>query len=60
MRANATRALPVHRSGVVVDGERRGKRRRRENEGTEIDAHTPADLARVRAALPPPHVTWWL
>jgi hypothetical protein len=37
-------------AGVVVDWERRGKERRQLGEGTEVNAHTPADLARVRAA----------
>jgi hypothetical protein len=37
-------------AGVVVDWEHRGKQRRQDGEGTEINAHTAADLARVRAA----------
>ena len=37
-------------AGVVVDWEHRGKHRRQDGEGTEVNAHTPADLARVRAA----------
>lgn len=36
-------------TGVVVDWENRGKDRRQLGEGTEVNAHTPADLARVRA-----------
>ena len=39
-------------AGVVVDWEARGKSRRQEGEGTEVNAHTPEDLARVRAAVP--------
>jgi 2-keto-3-deoxy-L-rhamnonate aldolase RhmA len=39
--------------GVVVDWEHRDKRRRQAGEGTEINAHTPADLAAVRAAVAP-------
>ena len=37
-------------AGVVVDWERRGKARRQLGEGTQINADTPADLRRVRAA----------
>lgn len=37
-------------TGVVVDWENRGKERRQAGEGTEVNAHTPADLAAVRAA----------
>ncbi len=37
-------------TGVVVDWERRGKARRQAGEGTQINADTPADLARMRAA----------
>ena len=37
-------------SGVVVDWERRGKARRQKGEGTQINADTPEDLSRVRAA----------
>jgi 2-keto-3-deoxy-L-rhamnonate aldolase RhmA len=36
-------------AGVVVDWEHRGKQRRQLGEDTEVNAHTPADLARVRA-----------
>lgn len=36
-------------AGVVVDWEHRGKERRQLGEGTEVNAHTPEDLARVRA-----------
>ena len=39
-------------AGLVVDWERRGKHRRQAGEGTEINEHTVADLARVRAATP--------
>lgn len=37
-------------TGVVVDWERRDKARRQAGEGTQINADTPADLARMRAA----------
>jgi hypothetical protein len=37
-------------AGIVVDWERRGKARRQLGEGTQINADTPDDLARVRAA----------
>ncbi len=37
-------------AGVVIDWERRGKRRRQAGADTQINAHTPADLAAVRAA----------
>ncbi len=37
-------------AGIVVDWERRGKARRQLGEGTQINADTPADLRRVRAA----------
>jgi hypothetical protein len=37
-------------AGVVLDWEHRGKDRRQDGEGTEVNAHTPTDLARVRAA----------
>jgi hypothetical protein len=39
-------------AGIVVDWERRGKARRQLGEGTQINADTPADLARMRAATP--------
>jgi hypothetical protein len=39
-------------AGVVVDWEHRGKHRRQAGADTEVNAHTPADLARVRAATP--------
>ena len=39
-------------AGLVVDWERRGKLRRQAGEGTQINADTPADLSRVRAATP--------
>ena len=38
-------------AGVVVDWERRGKARRQAGEGTQINADTPADLSRMRAAI---------
>lgn len=37
-------------AGVVVDWERRGKRRRQAGTDTQINADTPADLAAVRSA----------
>jgi hypothetical protein len=39
-------------AGIVVDWERRGKARRQLGEGTQINADTPDDLSRVRAATP--------
>jgi hypothetical protein len=39
-------------AGIVVDWERRGKARRQLGEGTQINADTPDDLARMRAATP--------
>jgi 2-keto-3-deoxy-L-rhamnonate aldolase RhmA len=50
------RARAAVRAGVaavVVDWEHRGKLRRQDGEGTEVNAHTPDDLRRVRAAVPP-------
>src|SRR5689334_5460436 len=38
--------------GIVVDCEVRGKARRQAGYDTEINANTPADLRRVRAATP--------
>jgi hypothetical protein len=37
-------------TGVVIDWERRGKARRQAGEGTQINADTPDDLSRLRAA----------
>jgi hypothetical protein len=37
-------------AGIVVDWERRGKARRQLGEGTQINADTPEDLSRMRAA----------
>ena len=48
----ARRVLGAGAAGVVVDWERRGKSRRQLGEGTEVNEHTPEDLARVRAAAP--------
>ena len=45
----ADRVVRAGAAGVVVDWEHRDKERRQEGEGTEVNAHTPADLARVRA-----------
>jgi citrate lyase beta subunit len=39
-------------AGLVVDWEVRGKHRRQAGADTEVNAHTAADLARVRAATP--------
>jgi hypothetical protein len=39
-------------AGLVIDWERRGKLRRQAGEGTQINADTPEDLSRVRAATP--------
>ena len=39
-------------TGVVVDWENRGKARRQAGADTEVNAHTPEDLARVRSATP--------
>lgn len=46
----ADRVVRAGAAGVIVDWEHRGKQRRQEGEGTEVSAHTPGDLARVRAA----------
>ena len=48
--AFARDAVDAGVAGVVVDWERRGKARRQEGCDTEINDHTPADLARVRSA----------
>lgn len=48
--ARARAAVRAGAAGVVVDWEHRGKHRRQLGEGTEVNTHTPADLARVRAA----------
>jgi hypothetical protein len=37
-------------AGVVVDWERRGKRRRQAGADTQVNQDTPADLANVRMA----------
>jgi hypothetical protein len=49
----AAAAVDTGVDGVVVDWERRGKHRRQHGEGTEVNGHTAADLARVRAAVTP-------
>ncbi|MDP8936198.1 MAG: aldolase/citrate lyase family protein [Actinomycetota bacterium] len=46
----ARRVVDAGAAGVVVDWERRGKRRRQAGADTQINTHTPADLAAVRAA----------
>lgn len=46
----ANGAVDAGVAGVVVDWENRGKHRRQLGADTEVNAHTPADLARVRAA----------
>jgi hypothetical protein len=48
--AYARRVVDAGAAGVVVDWERRGKQRRQAGVDTEINSHTPADLAAVRAA----------
>ncbi|MGH9278972.1 MAG: aldolase/citrate lyase family protein [Acidimicrobiales bacterium] len=48
--AFARRVVEAGAAGVVIDWERRGKRRRQAAHDTQINADTPADLARVRAA----------
>ena len=48
----ARRVVDAGAAGVVVDWERRGKRRRQAGADTQINTHTPADLAAVRAATP--------
>lgn len=50
--ATARDAVAAGAAGVVVDWERRGKHRRQLGEGTEVNEHTPADLAAVRAGAP--------
>ena len=50
----ARRVTEAGATGIVIDWERRGKRRRQAGADTEINRHTPADLAAVRAAAPPP------
>jgi hypothetical protein len=42
--------LAAGAGGIVVDWERRGKHRRQRGEGTQINADTVEDLARMRAA----------
>ncbi len=42
--------LAAGAAGIVVDWERRGKHRRQRGEGTQINADTVEDLARMRAA----------
>ncbi len=46
----ARRSVRAGAAGVVVDWERRGKRRRQAGADTQINADTPDDLAAVRAA----------
>jgi hypothetical protein len=48
--ARAREVVQAGAAGVVVDWEHRDKLRRQEGEGTEVNAHTPTDLAAVRAA----------
>ncbi len=50
MPAAARAVVGAGASGVVVDWERRGKRRRQAGADTQINADTPEDLAAVRAA----------
>jgi len=46
----AARAVRAGAAGVIVDWERRGKRERQAGADTQVNADTPADLARIRAA----------
>ena len=46
----AARAFQAGAAGVIVDWEHRGKERRQQGEGTEVNAHTADDLVRVRSA----------
>ena len=46
----ARQVVDAGATGVVVDWERRGKRRRQAGVDTQVNTHTPADLAAVRAA----------
>ena len=46
----AAAAVRSGAAGVIVDWERRGKRERQAGADTQVNGHTPADLARVRAA----------
>lgn len=48
--ARARAVVAAGAAGVVVDWERRGKGRRQAGADTQINADTPDDLARVRAA----------
>lgn len=48
--AAAARLVAAGATGVVIDWERRGKRRRQAGADTQVNADTPRDLARVRAA----------
>ena len=48
----AREAVEAGAAGVIVDWERRGKRARQAGADTQVNADTPADLARVRAATP--------
>ena len=48
----ASRVVDAGAAGIVVDWERRGKRRRQAGADTQINADTPSDLTAVRAAVP--------
>ena len=50
--AFAAAAVRAGAAGVIVDWERRGKRERQAGADTQVNADTPADLARVRAGTP--------
>jgi len=50
----ARRVTEAGASGIVVDWERRGKRRRQAGADTQINGDTPADLAAVRSAVTTP------
>ena len=49
--ARAASVVGAGAAGVVVDWERRGKRRRQAGADTQINADTPADLTEVRDAV---------
>lgn len=50
----AQAALAAGAAGVIVDWENRGKRERQAGFDTQVNSDTPADLARMRAAVTAP------
>ena len=50
----ARRVIDAGAAGVVVDWERRGKHRRQAGVDTQVNADTPHDLTRIRAAVGAP------